>query len=85
MTFGVVAAASDCPKNLQPVTAPGYSQKKDGPRRGRLSLPGKAVVYQKNLNRTWIWRGRMFWVDTLAGITPPKLALVGSVLRLSRP
>jgi hypothetical protein len=28
--------------------------------------------YQLNLNRTWIWRGRMFWVETVAGMMLPK-------------
>jgi hypothetical protein len=41
--------------------------------------------YHMNLKRTWIWRGSMFCVDTCDGKTLPKLALLGSVLKSSRP
>ena len=36
--------------------------------------------YHMNFMRTWIWRGRMFCVDTVDGVMVPNSGLVGSVL-----
>ena len=34
---------------------------------------------------SWTWRGKQFWLETVAGNSEPKLALFGSLLKLSRP
>jgi hypothetical protein len=61
-------------------------KKSGGPFRSRrFPLRTTPSFYQLNLKRTWMLRGSMFWVDTVEGMTLPKLALPVEVLMLSRP
>jgi len=65
----------------------GRKRKAAGPfgRRRFDGLQWTALPYQLNLKRTWMLRGSMFWVETVAGMTLPKAELPGDVLILSRP
>ncbi len=57
-------------------------------RRGEVSRGAKAsccAAYQLNLSRIWIWRGKLFWVEAALGNRVPKLGLLESVLKRSRP
>src|SRR5258708_11828351 len=50
------------------IAAGGNKKKKGGDLSGSPPHEYFACVYQKNLSRTWICRGRMFWVETVEGI-----------------